>query len=545
MQLKATNLATKSQWTRPIIDIKEICFGVVHPITKQTITQYWKLQHDPALKDLWVPAMSKELHRLAQGKPGITKATNTIFFLSHNEIRHIPKDQTVTYARTVIDHWPQKEDPNCVRITINENLINYPFELTKHTIDMVSSKLLWNSTISMPGAPFAGANIKNMYLDTPLNPFEYMRIPISLFPTNTIDHYQLNNKILKDYVYMEIRKGMYGLPQAGILANKLLKKCLAKHGYFKQPHTPGLFSHKSHPIWFNLAVDNFGIKYIGKDTLQHLYDSLQTETYDIVKDRTGDLHCGINLMWNYAKRYVDLSMPKYLMKQLTRYTHPAPLKPQHCPFAPNPITYGKDNQAPSPTDHSPLLDNSGKKRIQQIVGSFLYYARAFNLTILMVLSDIATQQSAPTKNTNKGVEQFLDYMWTHPNAIIRYRALDMVLNVRSDASYLSAPRARSCAGGYFFLGSLLIDGDPIKLNGAIHITCTTLKLVTTSTAKAKLGALILNAQEAKVLRLTLAELNHPQPPTPIHIDNTTHRHCQQYHQTPMLPRNGNAILLAS
>jgi hypothetical protein len=97
----------------------------------------------------------------------------------------------------------------------------------------------------------------------------------------------------------------------------------------------------------------------------------------------------------------------------------------------------------------------------------------------------------------------------------------MVLNVHSNASYLSAPRARSRAGDYFFLGSIPIDCDPIKLNGTIHITCTILKLVAASAAEAKLGALFLNAQEAKVLRLTLKKLGHPQPPTPIHIDNTT------------------------
>jgi hypothetical protein len=142
IQLEATKLATKSQWTGSIIDIKEVCFGVVHPVTKQTITQYRKLQHDPALKNLWVPAMSKELHRLAQKKPGATMATNIIFFLSHDEICHIPKDQTVTYARIVIDHRPQKEDPNHVRITVGGNLINFPFKLTTHTTDMVSSKLL-------------------------------------------------------------------------------------------------------------------------------------------------------------------------------------------------------------------------------------------------------------------------------------------------------------------------------------------------------------------------------------------------------------------
>jgi hypothetical protein len=108
-------------------------------------------------------------------------------------------------------------------------------------------------------------------------------------------------------------------------------------------------------------VDNFGIKYIGEDTLQHLYDSLRAEAYDIVKDRAGN-------------GYVDLSMPTYVMKQLTGYSHPTPIKPQHCPFAPNPITYSKNNQAPNPTNNSPLLDDASKKHIQQVVGSFLYYA---------------------------------------------------------------------------------------------------------------------------------------------------------------------------
>jgi hypothetical protein len=58
---------------------------------------------------------------------------------------------------------------------------------------------------------------------------------------------------------------------------------------------------------------------------------------------------------------------------------------------PNLITYGKDNQAPTPNDDSPPLNDSGKKQIQQVIGSFLFYARAVNSTILMALSDIATQ----------------------------------------------------------------------------------------------------------------------------------------------------------
>ncbi len=212
----------------------------------------------------------------------------------------------------------------------------------------------------------------------------------------------------------------------------------------------------------------------------------------------------------------------YICNQnLTQYNHPTPLKPQHCPYTLNPITYGKDNQATTPSNTSPLLDAAGKKRIQQIVGSFLYYTQAVGPTILMALSAIAAQQSAPTEETLACVNQFLDYIWAHPDAKIRYRASNMILNVHSDASYLSAPKAQSCAGGYVFLGSIPRDSEPIIINGTIHITCTILKLVAASAAEAKLSALFLNAQEAKVLWLVLEELRHPQPPTPIHIDNTT------------------------
>jgi hypothetical protein len=175
------------QYTGPLIDIEEYCYGVIHPVTKETITHYRKLIKNPLLKDLWIKAMSKELHHLAQGCPSVTKGTNAICYLSHTDICKIPQDRTVTYACTVIDHHPQKEDPNHVRITVGGNLINNPFELTTRTADMVSSKILWNSVISTKDARFAGANINNMYLETPLDWYEYMKIPIALFPTDIVN----------------------------------------------------------------------------------------------------------------------------------------------------------------------------------------------------------------------------------------------------------------------------------------------------------------------------------------------------------------------
>ncbi|KAL7526990.1 hypothetical protein ACHAXR_001747 [Thalassiosira sp. AJA248-18] len=104
------------------------------------------------------------------------------------------------------------------------------------------------------------------------------------------------------------------------------------------------------------------------------------------------------------------------------------------------------------------------------------------------------------------VNTFLDYMANHPDTAIRNNASDMVLNVHSCASYLTAPKARSRAGGHFFLGSLPKDGCPIKLNGAILTQSTILNCVAASAAEAELGALFLNAMDAKMMRLTFLEL---------------------------------------
>ena len=102
-----------------------------------------------------------------------------------------------------------------------------------------------------------------------------------------------------------------------------------------------------------------------------------------------------------------------------------------------------------------------------------------------------------------------------------------ILLIRHDTKYTfrciipDCTKARSRAGGHYFLGSIPQDGKPIFLNGPIHSLCAILKFVASSAAEAELGALFLNAREAKIIRLILIELGHPQPPTPIHIDNTT------------------------
>ena len=119
------------------------------------------------------------------------------------------------------------------------------------------------------------------------------------------------------------------------------------------------------------------------------------------------------------------------------------------------------------------------------------------------------------------MNHMLDYLATNTNAQVRFYPSDMILNVHSDASYLSAKDTKSCAAGHFILGWEPEDNRPIRLNGPKLTLCTILKFVAASAAEAELGALFLNAKEAKIIRLTLEELGHPQPPTPMHCDNAT------------------------
>ena len=127
--------------------------------------------------------------------------------------------------------------------------------------------------------------------------------------------YNLNKHAINGFVYLELRGAIYGLPQAGALANKLLRKRLAPHGYYKVAHTPGLWRHITRPIAFTLVVDDFGVKYVGQEHAKHLIQVLR-EHYTMSIDWDGALYCGIQLDWDYNNCTQDISMPWYINKVL-------------------------------------------------------------------------------------------------------------------------------------------------------------------------------------------------------------------------------------
>ena len=111
---------------------------------------------------------------------------------------------------------------------------------------------------------------------------------LSYFPDDVVEHYKLKDKVdSKEFVYVKIVKGMYGLPHAGIIAQKLLEVRLNKHGYYQSKYTPEFWKYESHPSFFSLVVDDSGVKYVRKEDAHHLMDALQ-ENYTISKDWEGE-----------------------------------------------------------------------------------------------------------------------------------------------------------------------------------------------------------------------------------------------------------------
>jgi hypothetical protein len=206
----------------------------------------------------------------------------------------------------------------------------------------------------MPGAIFLGINLANFYLNNSLPNYEYMRLSLDFIPEEIILTYNLCAIVKPDgWVYIEIIKGMYSLPQAGIQANNLLEQRLSVKGYYQCQHTPGLWCHMWRTITFYLVVDNFGIKVTDIANFHHLKRAPK-ENYKVAVEWTGLLFCGVKLTWDYKQRHVDCSMPGYIDKALKKYQHPTLTAPQAAPFVAAPVQYGAKVQRVKTGATSPL-----------------------------------------------------------------------------------------------------------------------------------------------------------------------------------------------
>ena len=453
--------------------------------------------------------------RVAEGKE-ISKLIDT-----HTMRPIFASDQPVDRRKDTTYYNPQvKEKPGSentvlrrVRGTIGGDRINYPFDVSARTADLDVVKILLNSVISTD-AQWMTLDIVDYYLGTPLPRSEYLRIPRKFIPDDVMAQYNLEPFVSDGAILFEVLKGMYGLPQAGLLAQQRLIKHLATSGYHEDPFVPCLFKHVSNGVTFTLVVDDFGVKFHRRPSAEHLITCLE-ELYEVKVNWTGQKYLGLNIDLDRVGRSVTLSMPGYVRKVLERFAHRGAFgqakSPQvYVPYQP------RQGSPMLEVDLHPALSAAAILEVQEVVGSLLYYARAVDYTMLPAVNAIGSEMGFPTTRLNSAVDRLLAYAAAYPDNQLVFHASDMILEVQSDASYLSRSKARSVAGGLAYLGS---GGSPSSPNGAVFAHCSVLDVVVASAGEAEYGAAFTLAQRAEWARTVLAALGHPQPSTKLYTDN--------------------------
>ena len=473
----------------------------------------------------WTQANSSEIARLARGDRKEEKGTNTTFCMPHTAL---PAGRKATCLRVAAACCPQKEDLHRIRWTADGDRIDCPGKASTPAAGFATAKGLLNGMISMPGARGMGLDTKCFYLNTDLERCEHMWVPENVSTDNVRELCKLGNLIHNGRALVEIRKGMCGPPQSGLLTHEKTKKHPLTCRCFPCKRTPGLQARGSKNISFTLVADGFAVKCTNKRDADHLLQAIGA-LHKFTTDWELGLCCGMTLKWNCDERTVELFMPGHVKNKLPECQHPEPCRPERAPHSWLPTKCGQRQQEAMAEDISELLDKTGKTRVQQIVGSFQCHAQAIDLTVLVALGTLASDQASPTKNTNKAMPQFLNHAATSPDATIKCHASNMTLDIHSDASHASDKGARSRAGGHFQLTKTCSDifsppkpDNPLPFqNGPLHTLSTGMKMVLRSAAEAELAAPCFNCKDACKMRMMLEELGHPQPPTCVQTDNTT------------------------
>ena len=333
--------------------------------------------------------------------------TNTIFFVSRHTIL---KDKKITYANFFCNIKLSKTETRRDCLTVGGDKLTYDCDSSSPAISLIDLKIHLNSVISdaRKDTRYLTVDIINYYLNNPLANYQYMRIHLKDIPNEVVIEYSLLPIADSSrYVYVEIRKGVYGLKESSIISYKRLVRNLQPHGYAPVAHTPGLWTHATLPTTFTLALDNFGIKFFAVDNATHLLYAIRNN-YSITVDSYGSKYCGMTIKWNYPGDYVDISMPKSVRKALERFQHPMPPHPQHFPQKWLDPTYGAKVQYSPNATTAQKLDKCGITRMQNIAGAFLYIARVVDPTMLVALNKISAEQASPTTDTIQKTKMLMD-----------------------------------------------------------------------------------------------------------------------------------------
>ena len=335
-----------------------------------------------------------------------------------------------------------------------------------------------------------------------------------------IEYFQVYDYITEGAtsVLAEVTNGLYGLPQAGRLAQAKLRRHLTDEGYVESSTTPCHWSHPTDAIEFDVITDDFGISTAGPEPAERLFSALR-KYYPITTDMTGSEFIGFDIKFDYTpgKRRCEISMPKYVPDALERFKAIVPKAVLTAEPPGPPINYGSRDSQQVHTDNSPRLNAAGILLLQEINGVILYYARAVDAMVLTASSRLGTEVKDPTENSLRRAFHLLAHLATFPAATIVYLPSDMILRVYCDASYNSESGARSRSGIFMHLG---MATDPAFINGPIECISTVIPTVVSSAAEAEYASIFLAGKAALPIRYTLDDMDCIQPATPLITDNS-------------------------
>ena len=335
--------------------------------------------------------------------------------------------------------------------------------------------------------------------------WEYMWVNLNQLPARIIEKYNLRALAHKGQVLLEVRKGLYGMRQAGFLAHEKLMKVLGNEGYNTTPHTPCLIRNEERNITSVLVVDDFCVKYTREEDVRHLIDTLE-RVYTLTTDWQGSQYIGYNIKFDYSAGTVTLSGPENYVRDALASVGYTPRLGTHSPWLHVKPTYGKKGSQSCSADTSAPLNAAETSTLQKIVGKFGYHAQHFDAMLMPAVNKVASLQSKPTVQVREAANRFMDYAATYPHVAIVYYKSEMIFGIHSDASFNSESEARSRIGGFFHLSNAPAPDGSTPVNGPIEVVSTILKHVVTSTAEAEIGAMFVNAQKGVAHRNTLCDL---------------------------------------
>jgi hypothetical protein len=191
-----------------------IANAVLHPKTGANLS-YCQILNGPNAKT-WINGCTNEIGWLAQARANTPiTGTNTIHFRKHS---NFPPGRKATYVRIVVNICPQKAEPHRLCYTVGGNIIEYSGNVSTPTANITTIKLVISSMLSAPAATYSCFDISNFYLNTPMEGYEYMRIPVWAIPACIMEQYNLAPLVHNGSVLVEIHKVMHGLPQTGLTA---------------------------------------------------------------------------------------------------------------------------------------------------------------------------------------------------------------------------------------------------------------------------------------------------------------------------------------